>query len=80
MADTLWTAEDLEILKCAIMKKASGQRLLAQDLGGKMEQWADAPLKDLLALRDTMIAEIGEVGDATSGRARVVRSQFSKGL
>lgn len=81
---TVWTQEDVAWLNEAIRKKASGQRLTAEDLGGKMQQWADAPLDQLMELRDKMVNEIGATapgdGSATSRRSMVLRARYSKGL
>lgn len=77
MADATiaWTEDDIRCLKKAIMKKATGERLTAVDLGGRLEQYADAPLDQLKALLADMIAGIGE-----THRRNIFRTQYHKGL
>lgn len=71
---TLWTEDDREQLRCAILKKATGQRLTSVDLGGRMESYADASLDQLRAL----YAEI--TNDVVTPRPMILRTRFAKGL
>lgn len=77
-----WTADDIKVLKEAILKKANGTRLTAEDLGGKMQQWADAPLDQLRALLEEMKTNVTSAGavDAMTRRPMIFRSRYSKGL
>lgn len=70
-----WTADDIRCLKAAIMKKAEGKRLTAVDLGGRLEQYADAPLDQLKALLEDMIGVV-----SPTHRRMIFRSSYSKGL
>jgi len=70
-----WTQEDLDQLKDAILKKASGKRLTSVDLGGRMESYADAPLDQLRALAEEIGASL-----TTATRPRVFRARYEKGL
>lgn len=74
MAEPTFSAEDIECLKEAIMKKATGKRLTATDLGGRMESYADASLKDLRDLLEDL------EGNVATQRSRVFRTRHSKGL
>lgn len=80
MAETVWSADDLEDLNCAIKKKANGERVVAETLGEKMRQYADASLSDLLELRDRMLSEIGASSTLTQRRSRILRTRYDKGL
>jgi len=75
MAATVWTQDDIDQLRCAILKKATGARLTSVDLGGRMESYADAPLDQLRTLLEEMESETAGVT-----RARVFRTRFNKGL
>ena len=70
-----WTAEEVAQIKAAILKKAKGERLTAVDLGGRVEQYADASLEQLRAL-----LEEAEVEVAGAARGRIFRARYSKGL
>jgi len=76
MAETTfaWTQADINCLKKAILAKAEGKRLTAVDLGGRLEQYADAPLDQLKALLADMI------GVVTPAHNRIFRTQYHKGL
>ena len=75
MAATVWTQAEIDQLRCAILKKATGARLTAVDLGGRVEQYADASLDQLRALLEEMEGEVAGVN-----RKRVFRTRFNKGL
>jgi hypothetical protein len=70
-----WTAEEVAQIKAAILKKAKGERLTTVDLGGRVEQYADASLEQLRAL-----LEEAEVEVAGAARGRIFRTRYSKGL
>jgi phage baseplate assembly protein W len=73
-----WTQAEIEKIRCAILKKATGERLTSVDLGGRLESYADAPLDQLRALLEEIEAEV----EAASGtqRSRVFRTRYNKGL
>lgn len=77
-----WTADDIVTINAAILKKAKGERLTVEDLGGKMSQWADAPLDQLRELRREMINEVNDAAaaDTMTRRPMIFRSRYSKGL
>jgi len=70
-----WTQDDLDKIKCAILKKATGQRLTSIDLGGRLEAFADVSLEGLRALADEIAGAI-----SSSTRPRVYRARYDKGL
>lgn len=73
-----WTQEEVEQIRCAILKKATGQRLTAVDLGGRVEQYADATLDQLRALLEEMESEVATT--AGTQRGRIFRTRYLKGL
>jgi len=73
-----WTQDELDQVKDAILKKASGKRLTTVDLGGRLESYADAPLDQLMALADEIAGDLAVLTTAT--RPRVFRARWDRGL
>lgn len=71
-----FTSADLTNVQNAIVELATGARTVSLSMGDKSITYGQAQLKDLQALRDLIIAEIG-TGD---GRAQFVLTTTSKGL
>ena len=73
-AETQWTTDDLESVKCAISEIMSGKREVAVQIGEKTIQYAAVRLPELLELRDRMIAEINITTTTNSARPpRILR-------
>ena len=70
-----WTDTDVADIKAAILKKAKGERLTTVDLGGRLESYADASLKDLKDLLAAM-----ELEASTVRHPHILRSRYRKGL
>lgn len=76
-----WTNDDLVAIKCAILKKATGARVLAEELTARTVQYADAPLDQLQKLYNDIEAAIVVPGTTQATRRPMVyRSHYSKGL
>jgi hypothetical protein len=54
MADTGFTADDLENIEDAIREITAGKRVVQVTLQDRIERYSDAQLPDLQRLRDTI--------------------------
>ena len=71
-----YSAADLTSIQAAILALATGTRLVRVTINGKTKEYAEADLKQLEALRNTIKSEIS----ATAGNPRFVLTRSSKGL
>lgn len=67
-----FTATDITNLEAAIMSLAKGSRVVECNIDGDMVEYHRSDLKSMMALRDTIKAEIAAASStATHGRTRV---------
>lgn len=69
-----WTADDLETVKCAILRLAAGERLVSVTIGDRTEVFSNTTLPDLLKLRDDIFKSL------TPTRPPVYRMRYARGL
>lgn len=75
-----FTSTDLINLETAIMKLATGSRVVQCNIDGDMVEYHRSDLKDMLALRDQIRAELAEAASTTtSNRGRARWAVTSKG-
>jgi hypothetical protein len=80
MADTGFTADDLENIEDAIREITAGKRVVQVTLQDRVERYSDAQLPDLQKLRDTIRNEINAGSSVTTKRPRLFRTSYQKGL
>ena len=71
-----YTSSDLTNIETAILALATGTRLVRVTINGKTKEYAQADLKQLEALRNTIKSEV----NATALKPRFVLTRTSKGL
>ena len=71
-----YTSSDLTNIETAILALATGTRLVRVVINGKSKEYAQADLKQLEALRNTIKSEV----NAAAEKPRFVLTRTSKGL
>lgn len=75
-----FTSTDLTNLETAIMKLCTGSRVVQCNIDGDLVEYHRADLKQMLALRDQIRAELAEAASTTtSNRGRARWAVTSKG-
>ena len=71
-----FTSTDLTNVQTAIMALAMGTRTVSVSIGAKTITFSQAQLGELRALREEIVAEVGN----SAGRSQFVLAQTEKGL
>ena len=70
-----YTSEDLTSVKTALLKLATGARVISDTIGDKTVRYSEAEISQLISLRDKIKAEL----QSSEGRRHIIILSTSKG-